>query len=164
LDVTQAEELQKHLAACPPCKEEFSQYSLEKKKFFTLLCEDTTPDLDRKIISLCCRPMVPTTVGLFSIAWVKRAALSAIIFALGLCAGGYFTFAYYQAKTSGAYASRDKTPPAAQTAASVAMTSAQKSSDTAMHAAPSPLKQGKQVTPGPGAPSQGIITVDLKKE
>jgi hypothetical protein len=164
LDVTQAEEMQKHLEACPPCKEEFSQYSLEKKKFFTLLCEDTTPDLDRKIISLCCRPVVPTSIGLFSIAWVKRSALSALIFALGLCAGGYFTFAYYQARTSGAYASRDKTPPASQTAAPVAVTAAQKSSDSVNHAASSPPKQGKQVTPGSGAPSQGIITVDLKKE
>ncbi|HMD68063.1 MAG TPA: anti-sigma factor [Chitinivibrionales bacterium] len=162
LDKAQADELQKHLAACPPCKEEFSQYSLEKKKFYTLLCEDTSPDLDDKIISLCCRPAVPTTMGIFSVAWIKRAALSALIFALGLSAGGYFTFAYFQARTSGTYASQLKTPAASQPAASVAVTAAQKSPDTARHQSPTLLRQDKRVSPG--VPSQGIITVDLKKE
>lgn len=162
LDEAQVDELQKHLAACPPCKEEFSQYSLEKNKFFTLLCEDTSPDLDHKIISLCCRPAVPTTMGLFSVAWIKRAALSILIFALGLSAGGYFTFAYFQARMSGTYASQMKTPSASQPTASVAVTATQKAPDSARRQSPSLLKQDKRVSPG--VPSQGIITVDLKKE
>ena len=67
-------------------------------------------------------------------------------------------------ETSGTYASQSKTSPASQSTASVAATSVQKSSDSITHSVSSPLKQGKQVTPGPGAPSRGIITVDLKKE
>jgi|GEM_PF-6463527 anti-sigma factor RsiW len=165
LDQAQTDEMHRHLADCPPCKEEFSQYSLEKKRLFTLLCETTSPDLDHRIVTLCCRPAVPTGMGLFSSAWIKRAALSALIFALGLTAGGYFTYAYYQTRTSGSYAARDKGSTATQSASVAGVSAAaRKNNDTAQNQPPAAPTNEKRISPGAGASSQGIVTVDLKKE
>jgi anti-sigma factor RsiW len=170
LDDAQTTQLQQHLAACPPCNQEFSQYSLEKKEYFTpdILCEETPRSLDEKIFSLCSKPMMPTGIGLFSLTWVKRTVLSALIFALGVSAGGYFTFAYYQAKTSGRLATAANNSSVAQStapAAAVAANASKLALDTAKRTFPSVLpNQGKQASPGVGAPSQGIVTVDLKKE
>jgi anti-sigma factor RsiW len=171
LDQFQSTEFTKHLAACQSCNSELSQYTLERKQFFTpaILCEQTSGHVDAKILSLCSRPMVPTGMGLFSLAWVKRAAFSALVFTLGLTAGGYFAFAYYHTKTSAAFARATKNSPVPQTAPSAVASSApagdaaKPTIDTLKQTIPPLLKQGKRAHQT-ASPSQGIITVDLKKE
>jgi len=81
-----ASEFEKHLISCQSCSSELNQYTLEKKQFYAtaILCESTPEHLDNKIISLCSKPMVPTSLGLFSMPWVKRAVFSALVFALGV--------------------------------------------------------------------------------
>ncbi len=172
LDQPQSTEFTKHLAACQYCNSELSQYTLERKQFFTpaILCEETSGHLDAKILSLCSRPMVPTGMGLFSLTWVKRAAFSALIFALGVTAGGYFALAYYHTKTSAAFASAAKNSTVPQTTPSAVVSSASAGDaakltiDTSKQTISTLLKQGKKGSPPTAAPSQRIITVDLKKE
>jgi hypothetical protein len=170
LDRSQATEFTKHLASCQSCSSELSQYTVEKKQFFTqdILCEETPGHLDARILSLCSRPMVPTGIGiLFSVSWVKRAALSALIFALGVSAGAYFAFAFYQAKTSAAYAANSaKSIAVPQTAPSAVASNASMvdAAKLAIDTSKQTVKQGKKVLPPADASSRGIITVDLKKE
>jgi hypothetical protein len=161
-------EFEQHLTSCQSCSSELNQYTLEKKQFYStaILCELTPEHLDKKIISLCSKPMIPTSIGLFSTQWVKRAVFSTLVFALGMSAGGYFTFAYYQSKTSSAYA-QAKNAAASQsaTAAHVSVPAATQNLalDSAQKGIPSLSKKGEKALPAQTAP-QGIITVDLKKE
>lgn len=162
-----ASEFEKHLLSCQSCSSELNQYTLEKKQFYTpaILCEPTPEHLDKKIISLCSRPMIPTSLGLFSMPWVKRAVFSTLVFALGVGAGGYFTFAYYQSKTSSAYTQIKNTVPllpAAAAAVSAPTATPNLALDTAKKGLPSLSKKGEKALPAK-AP-QGIIPVDLKKE
>jgi hypothetical protein len=155
-------EFEQHLKICQCCSNELNQYSLEKIQFFTAtcLCEPTPEHLDKKIISLCARPMLPTSIGLFSMPWVRRVVFSTLVFALGVGAGGYFTFAYYQSKSPSSYAQGKNTPSSkilntANTATpELALDSAKKSLPLS--------KKGEKVLPA--QPQQGIITVDLNKE
>ncbi len=164
LDDAQTTQFKEHLAVCESCASEFSQYSFEKKQYFTfdILADLPSARTDANICALCAKPFIPTGIGLFSMSWVKRAALSAFIFALGLGAGGYFTFAYFQARSAGEYArTSGGAAISGQTASSA---TSGRDSDSAKHGASPASVQAKQVTPGAGAPSQGIVTVDLKKE
>ncbi len=170
LDRSQTTEFTKHLASCQSCTGELSQYTAEKGQFFTqdILCEKTPGHLDARILSLCSRRMVPTGIGLLlSLVWVKRAALSALIFALGVSAGAYFAFAFYQAKTSSTYAANSvrssavpQTAPSAVASNASLVDGAKLTIDTSKQT----VKQGKKVLPPADASSRGIITVDLKKE
>ncbi len=172
LDHPQKAEFEQHIASCPSCAGELSQYTVEKKQFFTpeILAEKTPGHLDAKIISRCCKPMIPTNIGIFAMPWVRRAALSVLIFVIGLSAGGYFTFAYYRAKTSGSFANvassagNQPSPSAVASNVPAAGSASSLTLDTSKQSVPTLLKQGKNAAPGIGAPSQGIITVDLKKE
>jgi hypothetical protein len=157
-------EFEKHLNSCQCCSTELNQYTFEKKQFYTtaILCEPTPEHLDKKIISLCSKPMVPTSIGLFSMQWVKRAVFSSLVFALGVGAGGYFTFAYYQSKASSAYA-QSKNAATPQTAASVPAGAPNLTLDTAKKATPSLANKVEKALPSQKT-QQGIITVDLKKE
>jgi hypothetical protein len=160
-------EFEQHLKICQCCSDELNQYSLEKKQFFTtaILCETTPEHLDKKIISLCSKPMIPTTIGLFSMQWVKRAVFSTLVFALGVGAGGYFTFAYYQSKTSSAYAQIKNTAPSPSTAAAPVSAPAPTPNlalDTAKKGLPSLAKKSEKALPA--KTPQGIIPVGLKKE
>jgi hypothetical protein len=168
LDGPVVSDFEKHLAACLFCNDQLTQYSLEKKQFFThaILCEETPDHLDEKILAMCSKPMVPTSIGLFSASWFRKAVFSSLIFALGVGAGGYFTFAYYyKAKTTNAYADARKTAPQPQTAtatqASVTQNASSLALDTSKQRTKPLLKPGTQQG---DANSQGIVTVDLKKE
>jgi hypothetical protein len=161
-------EFEKHLISCQSCSSELNQYTLEKKQFYTatILCESTPEHLDKKILSLYSKPMVLTSIGLFSMPWIRRAVFSALVFALGVGAGGYFSFAYYQSKTSSAYA-HAKSTSTSQPAATAQVSSPAAAPDLALDSAqkgiPSFSKKGEKALPAKTAP-QGIITVDLKKE
>jgi anti-sigma factor RsiW len=159
LSAPEASEYEKHLSICQACHSEHSQYASDKKQFFTadFLSEPTPEHLDRKIIGLCARPMFPTGIGLFSMTWVKRAVFSALVFSLGLGAGGYFTFAYFQSNSSARYAGT-KAVVAPVTAAPA--DTLKLALDSAKKDLPSMPKTGMQQGKSP----QGIITVDLKKE
>jgi hypothetical protein len=167
---SQPSEFENHLTACQSCNNEHTQYTAEKKQFFAhaVLCEETPEHLDKKIIALCSKPVVPTSIGLFFSPWIKKAVFSTLVFALGVGAGGYFTFAYYQSKSSAPYAQGQKTAPQQQAAAASPVSTASNPSnltlDTSKQAPPSLLKPGVRPSPAPGSSSQGIITVDLKKE
>ncbi|HUI93807.1 MAG TPA: hypothetical protein VLX68_16310 [Chitinivibrionales bacterium] len=149
-------EFEQHLKICQCCSNELNQYFLERKKYFSaaFLCEPTPEHLDKKIISLCAKPMIPTGIGIFYLPWVKRVLFSALVFALGVGAGGYFTFAYYQSKSSSAYAQSKVTAPSKTVNAT-----ATAALDTAKKSLP---QKGEKVLPV--KPPQGIVPVDLKKE
>ena len=173
VDEGQSVEFENHLFACSCCNKEKEQYAFEKQHFFSehILCECTPDHLDKKIISLCSKPVIPTSIGLFSFALIKRVAFSLIVFALGAGAGGYFTFAYYHAKTSASYA-QAKTPSSApasavsqDAAAGASRDSLRMALDTAKpNTAPALLKPSLRNSRQAASPSQGIITVDVKKE
>jgi len=164
-ELTEAQTIQykEHIAVCQYCASEHSQYSKEKELLYCpgFFSEAPSTLVDEKILSLCSKPMIPTSIGIFSAPWIKRAIFSAVIFALGLGSGGYFAFAYYQTKSSASYAAAKDVAPAA-----TPQTPATTISDSVARISHSALAHGKQVSPalGAGSSSQGIITVDLKKE
>jgi hypothetical protein len=157
-----ASEFEKHLAACLLCSNEHSQYTSEKKQFFTttLLGEPTPEHLDKKIFALCSRPMVPTSIGIFSMSWAKRAVFSALVFSLGIGAGGYFTFAYFTSKSPANYEYAKNTAPSAV----VTTDTIKLALDSAKKELPDLLKPGVRRVNTPQIAPQGIITVDLKKD
>jgi hypothetical protein len=162
-----ASEFEKHLLSCQSCSSELNQYTFEKKQFYTpaILFETTPEHLDKKIISLCSKPMIPTSIGLFSTQWVKRAVFSTLVFALGVGAGGYFTFAFYQSKTSSTYAQVKNTATSHPTAAAPVSAPAATPNlalDTAKKGLPSLSKKDEKALPA--KTPQGIIPVGLKKE
>jgi hypothetical protein len=175
LDEGLQNEFSSHLSKCSFCSDELSQYSLEKRSFFSseILGVQTTPELDTKILNRC-RAAVPTTVGLAGTLWLKRIVFSALVFAFGAGAGGYFTFAYYHAKSDAAIAAANAkkaiAPVAATTftASSVQASSPLSFDTTKPNSKPDPFKKNSRMTPSQAGtvrtPPQGIITVDLKKE
>jgi hypothetical protein len=170
LDDSQLVQFKNHLSTCSFCSSELSQYSLEKSRFFSpdMLCVPTTPDLDRKIIALC-TAVRPTQVGIFGTMWIKRIVFSALVFAFGAGAGGYFTFAYYHAQSDAAVAAAKVKSMTAPVASSMAASSAapqsasQLSLDTSKSGQiPTLLKKNGHAPAS--VESHGIITVDVKKE
>jgi anti-sigma factor RsiW len=171
LDESKRAEFDDHLLACPSCKTEKDLYSYEKQHLFTRqhLCEPTPEHLDKKIIALCARPMVPTGLGLFSFAVMKKVVFSLIVFSLGIGAGGYFTFVYYNARTNAPYAQTRKAPgvqaaPATQVAATGVSADAARLTPDSVKSTGVPLPAKNLRTPLKKGQSQGIIVVDLKKE
>jgi hypothetical protein len=173
LDETNQTEFKSHLSACTFCSNEFSQYNLEKSRFFSpgILSVPTTPELDIKILKRCIS-VHPTNVGMVGMVWFKRIVFSTLVFAFGAGAGGYFTFAYYHAKSDAALAAanaKSMTAPLAATTAPALLTQTQSplSLDTTKpHNTPGLFKKNGRAAPsatGIGQ-TQGIITVDLKKE
>jgi hypothetical protein len=180
LDEEKKAEFKNHLATCAFCSNEHSLYSLEKTRFFSpdMISVQTTPELDKKIINRCIA-VLPTQTGILSTLWIKRIVFSALVFAFGAGAGGYFTFAYYHAKSDAAIAAAKTNGMAAPIASSAApsiateqnpsslsLDSSKPGSIPALRASRDARdKSGRSpsVSKTPGA-SHGIITVDLKKE
>jgi hypothetical protein len=173
LDELDLTEFKNHLSTCTFCSNELSQYNLEKTRFFSpsTLSIQTTPELDIKILTRCLS-VRQTHLGLVGMTWFKRIVFSSLVFAFGAGAGGYFTFAYYHAKSDAAIAaasSKSMKAPLAVTTAPAPMTqtaSALSSDTTKPHNNPGLFKKNGRTAPsatGIGQ-TQGIITVDLKKE
>jgi hypothetical protein len=171
LDEAQANQFRSHLSTCSYCSNELSLYALEKTKFFSpdVLSVQTTPELDIKILTRC-TAVQPTHIGVFGSLWVKRVVFSALVFAFGAGAGGYFTFAYYHAKSGAAIAaSRTIGDPSAMVSSSPATVpnSSSLSLDTSKHESIPGLRDKSSRTPSANkatGSSRGIIAVDLKKE
>jgi hypothetical protein len=171
LDEEQTNQFRSHLSTCAFCSNELSLYSLEKAKFFStdILSVQTTSELDIKILTRC-TAVRSTQIGVFGTLWVKRIVFSALVFAFGAGAGGYFTFAYYHAKSDAAIAaSRTMGAPGAMVSSSpaVAPNSSLLSLDTSKHESIPTLLDKSSRTPSANkatGSSQGIIAVDLKKE
>jgi hypothetical protein len=177
LDEEQQTQFKSHLSTCAFCSNELSLYSLEKARFFSpdILSVPTTPELDIKIISRC-TAVLPAQSGIMGTLWIKRIVFSALVFAFGAGAGGYFTFAYYHAKSDAAIAAAKTKSMAAPIASSVSAASAfrspsalsldtSKPESIAATRAATRAKSARSpsVNNATGA-SRGMITVDLKKE
>jgi len=154
-----------HLSVCTFCAQELEQYKIEKEKFFTtdILCVNTTSDLDNKVITLCTQSYTPVSTGLFSTLWMRRTVFTALIFALGLSAGGYFTYAYYKTKSDVVLAQK-KTMLVPVVAAT-----SQQQQDSVLSKSPvktpPAFQQNRHIVSHENSvPAQGIVTVDLKKE
>lgn len=174
LDEEQQVQFKSHLSTCAFCSNELSLYSLEKARFFSpdILSVPTTPELDIKIIRRC-TAVLPTRSGIMGTLWIKRIVFSALVFAFGAGAGGYFTFAYYHAKSDAAIAAAKTKSMAAPIASSAASSVAAVPSPSSLSLDTSKpesitaarAKNGRfpSVNNAAGA-SRGMITVDLKKE
>jgi hypothetical protein len=174
LDEAQQVQFKSHLSTCAFCSNELSLYSNEKSKFFSLnvLSVPTTPELDMKILSLCTAAKL-TQVGILSTIWIKRVVFSALVFAFGAGAGGYFTFAYYHAKSDASVAAAKTNGMGAPVASSATSTVAASQSPSSLsldtskpesiHALRDKSVRATSARKASGV-SQGIITVDLKKE
>jgi hypothetical protein len=183
LNEDQRADFKNHLSICSYCSNEHSLYTLEKTRFFSpdVLSIQTTPELDNKIIGRCLA-VVPTQAGIMGTLWIKRIVFSALVFAFGAGAGGYFTFAYYHAKSGAAIAAANAkamNAPVASSAAPSIATERNSSSLSVDSSKPGSIpdlraarasseasdKSGRSpsVNKGTGT-SHGIITVDLKKE
>jgi hypothetical protein len=174
LDQGQQGKYKDHLSTCTFCSNELAEYSGLKSKFFSpeLLSIQTSPQLDAKIMNLCLS-VKPASVGLLGTMWIKRIVFSTLVFAFGAGAGGYFTFAYYHAKSDAALASENAKDAIARVAASAAIPTpatrnqTQVSLDSAKPNAAAGVFKKNVRSPSPATnsgPAQGIITVDLKKE
>jgi hypothetical protein len=175
LDDAQQAEFKSHLSTCAFCSSELSLYSLEKTKFFSpdILSVPTTPELDIKIMSRC-TAVQPTQIGILGTLWIRRIVFSALVFAFGAGAGGYFTFAYYHAKSDAAIAAANKiAAPVASSSASPAnvmqnpsalsLDSSKPESNSVTRTSRDKNSRSPSAKGTTGSP-QGIITVDLKKE
>jgi len=173
LDPVQQAQYKEHLSTCAFCSNEIVEYSTIKSEFFSpdFLGISTTPELDTKIMNLCLS-VRPTSVGLVGTVWIKRIVFSALVFAFGAGAGGYFTFAYYHARSDAALAAakgKNVAAPVAESMASVvpAQSFSQVSLDSAKPGASATLFKQKSRSASSATnagTTQGIITVDLKKE
>jgi hypothetical protein len=165
LDVAQVKEYVTHIQGCAACQDELTNYLHDKKSFFSaeILCEAPCEAIDNKIIAACSSmPRLTQASTLFSSVWLKRALISTVFLIFGTTAGVYFTMNYYNGISNpGALASIKASAPLSEL-------SLAKSPDSAASAKKDSLKQ-KSPAPlvnhlRPNASSQGIITVDLKKE
>lgn len=179
LDEAQHAQFKSHLSTCAFCSNELSVYSLEKTRFFSpdILSVPTTPELDIKILTRC-TAVRPTQVGVLGTLWIKRIVFSALVFAFGAGAGGYFTFAYYHAKSDAAIAaaktngiaspiasSAASTVAPAQNSSSLSLDTSKPGSLPAQAAREARDKSGRAPSVNKAAgSSRGIIAVDLKKE
>jgi hypothetical protein len=176
LDEAQQTQFRSHLSMCAFCSNEISIYSHEKARFFSeeILSIQTTPELDMRIMNRC-SAVRPTHVGLLSALWVKRVVFSALVFAFGAGAGGYFAFAYYHAKADVSIAvAKTRALPSpivssavpsgtvAQSASSLSLDTSKPGSTPGPRAARG--KNGLSPSVNNAGTSQGMITVDLKKE
>ncbi len=163
-DARQSEEFNEHLKTCAECKSEADQYALDKNKFFSLdiLCEAPPEAIDSKIIAACSQKPVSTFgFNLFSGLWMKRALLSTFFLVFGMGAGVYFTVHYFSNDTAIA-ASKGK---AEQTEQAMQQAPVKASSGTPMaNAKKDSLKANEAAFPSGRKSSEGIITVDVKKE
>jgi len=168
LDKKQVSLYIEHCRTCTFCSQEVAQYESDKVLYFTpnLLSISTPPDLDAKVLSLC-TTVKQTSIGMFSAVWVKRVVFSALVFAFGAGAGGYFSFAYYHSKSVSSLASVKRISPAlAPVLSSSANRQMQPAPDTSKSDAnvPSVLQKSVRSPMARQSESQGIITVDVKKE
>jgi hypothetical protein len=172
-DVRQNEELKEHMKVCAECKNEVDQYYFEKKKFFShdLLAEAPPKAIDAKIITACSqKPVMTTGFNLFSGLWMKKALLSTFFLVFGMGAGVYFTVHYFSSDTGGVAISKPaKTLEmgviATNQKGSMAGQAMQTKSDSAANAKKDSLKSNNAAAfPSGRKSSEGIITVDVKKE
>ncbi len=168
LDKKQASLYQQHCTVCAFCAQEVAQYESDKNLYFSssLLSVSTTAALDEKVLSLC-TSVKPTSIGMLSSVWIKRIVFSALVFAFGAGAGGYFSFAYYHSKSAASVAAA-KSPTTPQTTVLSATQNRQTqpgldSSKSDGNTTSVLQKSVRTPLTGHSAP-QGIITVDLKKE
>ena len=163
---------QKHIEICSECRAEADQYRYEAEKFFnrSLLSELPSEAIDNKIIAMCSQPVKVTTgLGLFSGLWLKKAVFSTMFLVFGMSAGVYFTVNYLTSSPSKAIVSSFKKPAPAQSADNAAGaialaktndSSSMRRKDSLKRTDPAPIIRAAHLVPQ----SQGIITVDLKKE
>jgi hypothetical protein len=176
LDEAHQAEFKNHLSTCAFCSNEVSLYTLEKTRFFSpdILSVQTTPELDIKIVTRC-TAVIPTQVGIMGALWIKRIVFSALVFAFGAGAGGYFTFAYYHAKSDAAIAAakaKGMASPIVSSAASSVSPAQNPSSPSLDTSKPEsiPALGASRETRGKNGRSPsvnkaaGVFTVDLKKE
>jgi hypothetical protein len=171
LDETSRTKFSNHFSTCAFCTQELNQYTFEKKSFYTLenFCIEPSCECNNKILSLCTAAPRTTGIGLFSSFWIKRTVFSALVFTLGVAAGGYFSFAYYHAKTDAVFAKAASASVSAQ-AGSVTRPAINDSFRIALDTSkqnntPALFKKNDRHSPlERTTPSQGIITVDLNKE
>ena len=169
MEASQAEEYEKHVQLCEVCRVEIDQHIHDKKTLFSaeMLGESPSEHIDKKIIAACSSmPKVSRSIPLFSTVWFKRAVISMVFLVFGTGAGVYFTMNYYNAITNNnALASHKSLAPAVASGSQVALV---KNRDSTLSGKKDSLKQKETIPlvnhPRPGAPQQGIVTVDLKKE
>jgi|WetSurMetagenome_2_1015567.scaffolds.fasta_scaffold22155_3 hypothetical protein len=166
-DARQKEEFIEHTKVCAECKNEADQYTLDKKNFFSLdfLAEAPPQAIDSKIIAACSQKAVSTFgFNLFSGIWMKKALLSTFFLAFGMGAGVYFTVHYFSSNNSGIAVSKPTKASAAQPQQAMQQTPSKIQGATAASARKDSLKSNEAVFPSGQKSSEGIITVDTKKE
>lgn len=168
LDRTDKNDYDVHLRTCLFCSQEVQTYTSDKKAFFSteMLSFATTHELDEKILVLCTAPK-PTTIGIFSTAWIRRTVLTAIVFALGISAGGYFTYSYYSAKSNAALAKAQTLKAHETYAAAVKTTDTLKLASDSLNknSTAKEFQKNLRMPSHQGiVPAEGMITVDVKKE
>jgi hypothetical protein len=167
LTETESEAFALHVKTCESCKIELMDYEHEKKSFFNEynLGENTSEEIDRRIIAACSKPsVIPTGIGMFSGFIVKKTLIAAFFLVFGIGAGIYFSFNYpgttgsgiaVMPKSSNDQVVAEKNEPVVS-----------KSADSMKLAKKDSVKNNE--VPSINLPQipqqQGIITVDLKKE
>jgi hypothetical protein len=166
LGAAQVTTYEKHVQGCAACQDELSNYLHDKKSFFNadVLCEAPSQAIDDKIIAACTRlPRATHGAGIFSSVWFKRALISSVFLIFGTTAGVYFTMNYYNgAANPGGFAlnkaSANMTSQMVLAKSADSMQALKKDSLTKK-----PVEHfANRLRPNPS--TQGIITVDLKKE
>jgi hypothetical protein len=161
-DGRQSEEFKEHIKVCAECKQETDQYYFDKQHFFLqdLLGEAPRETIDEKIKSACSqKPIATIGWSLFSGLWIKKALVATFFLVFGMSAGIYFTIHYFS--NNNAAIAGDTPGKASPTAVASKATTI----DSAKNDKKDSLKSNDAATfPSAHKSSEGIITVDLKKE
>ena len=166
LDAAHVTTYENHVQGCAACQDELSNYLHDKKSFFSadVLCEAPSQAIDEKIIAACSRlPRATRSAGIFSSVWFKRALISSVFLIFGTTAGVYFTMNYYNGAANPAglalsKASANMTSPMVLAKSADSIQAFKKDS-----LAKKPVEHfAGRLRQNPS--TQGIITVDLKKE
>jgi hypothetical protein len=161
-DSRQNEKFEEHLKVCAECKKETDQYYFDKQHFSSqdLLAQAPRETIDAKIKTACSqKPIATLGWSLFSGLWIKKALVATFFLVFGMSAGIYFTVHYFSNNNAAiAVAAPDK-------ALQAAVASKASTTDSAKSDKKDSLKSNEAATfPSSHKSSEGIITVDLKKE
>jgi hypothetical protein len=161
-DDGQSEEFKEHIKLCAECKQETDQYYFDKQHFFSqdFLADAPRETIDVKIKAACSqKPVTNLRWSLFSGIWIKKALVATFFLVFGMSAGIYFTIHYFSNNNSATLVTApDKASPAAVASKTIV-------GDSAKSDKKDSLKSNNAATfPSAHKSSEGIITVDLKKE
>jgi hypothetical protein len=126
------------------------------------LFESPSEAIDKKIIAACSQsPKTTTGLSIFTGLWLRKAIISSVFLIFGISAGVYFTFNYVKGATSATVASVKKSESAASDQFALS-----KRPDSSRLIKNDSLKRNESATIANrrGNTSEGMITVDIKKE